>query len=84
MARELYADPKLSPLFLLSDMMYNEAGELVLTYEGRKYIIMSSDGTRQGAVLGSLLFCLAINPILLQAKALKPSSQGCHDHGDHG
>ena len=60
-ARELYSDVKLSALFLLFDLMYNEAGELVLTLDGMKHAIKSSDRTRQGDVLGSILFCNAIH-----------------------
>ena len=71
-AKELYNDPKLSALFLLFDLMNNEAGDLILTLDGRKYVIKSSDGTRQGDVLGSILFCIAIHPILLRAKSLFP------------
>ena len=68
-ADELYSDINLAPLFLIFDLMYNEAGELVLTLEGVKYTIKSSDGTRQGDVLGAILFCIAIHPILLRAQA---------------
>ena len=69
MAYQLYSHACLSPLFNIFDLAYSKAGDLVLKIQGVEHIIKSSTGTRQGDVLGSLLFCLGMNPLLLRAKA---------------
>ena len=71
-ARELYGDLRLSPLWHVFDLAYTVEGELVFKYKGKTWIIPSSEGCRQGCVLGSILFCLGVHPILLAAKLKFP------------
>ena len=72
MANALYGHQRLSSLFHVFDLAYTIEGELVLKHGGEKNIILSSDGARQGCVLGGILFCLGLHPILEEAHALFP------------
>ena len=72
MAKALYADQDLSPLWKLWDFAYNIDGDLSLMHEGVEYTIKSSEGSRQGDVLGLLSFCLALHPILREIQAAHP------------
>ena len=68
-ARELFGHTKLSPLWALFDLAYRQPSELI--YRGkdsRIRVIHSTEGARQGDVLGLLFFCLAIHPALRRAK----------------
>jgi len=68
MLRQLYDQPGLAVLWRLSDFCYGDASrlhffdrsELVSSFESQR-------GARQGCVLGSLLFCLGLQPALLDA-----------------
>ena len=73
MARELYKDVELSALWRLWDFAYNCEGELVLVVGGITYILPSSEGSRQGDVLGLLSFCLALHPILSHIQLQHPN-----------
>jgi hypothetical protein len=67
---ELYSHPRLAPLFRIADWSYsrptkllafNQRGELVDT-------MYSSEGVHQGDTLASLMFCLALKPVIDKAK----------------
>ena len=72
MARALFSLPWSSPLWNLFNLAYRNPSRLKVTIGGRDYVLWSSEGSRQGCVLGSLLFCLVIHPILLEARTLFP------------
>ena len=68
MLQRLYAQPGLAVLWRLSDFCYGapsslhffDRGDRVATFESQR-------GARQGCVLGSLLFCLGLQPALAEA-----------------
>ena len=65
-ANEVSKYPKMVPLF---DLLYATPSDLYW----RNEVITSSQGTRQGDVLGPALFSLAINPVLLKVRRAFPS-----------
>ena len=74
MLKRLYALPELATLWRIADLCYGIPSPLQLF--GRDDLVAtltSQRGSRQGCNLGSLLFCLGLQPILEEA------SQGLHD-----
>eukprot|EP00744_Colponema_vietnamica_P000418 GILI01000749.1.p1 GENE.GILI01000749.1~~GILI01000749.1.p1 ORF type:complete len:1357 (+),score=316.40 GILI01000749.1:219-4073(+) len=61
----LMSDPKFNPLRQLFNAFYVEQGELIIRSDtGDSPVISSSEGVRQGDVLGPLFFCLALKPAI--------------------
>jgi hypothetical protein len=73
MAKELFAYDWLKPLWQLFELAYRTKSKLLLSADGSTIELVSEDGSRQGCVLGSLLFCLAEQPILNRAQAKFPN-----------
>src|SRR5690606_34081282 len=67
MLNALYSIEALSPLWRLADWCYGTPSHLFIRSGDSFTSILSARGSRQGCVLGSLLFCLGIQPILKQA-----------------
>jgi len=68
MLKRLYALPELSLLWRIADLCYGIPSPLHLF--GREDLVAtltSERGSRQGCVLGTLLFCLGLQPILEEA-----------------
>ena len=73
MLSRLYALPELSPLWRLADLCYGMPSPLHLfDREGQVASFTSQRGSRQGCVLGTLLFCLGLQPALEQASCDLP------------
>jgi hypothetical protein len=74
MLGRLYALPELSALWRIADLCYGVPSPLYLfDRDGLVESFVSQRGSRQGCVLGTLLFCLGLQPILEKASA------GLHD-----
>ena len=68
MLERLYALPELSSLWRIADLLYGIPSSLHLFgREGLVKTFTSERGSRQGCVLGTLLFCLGLQPILERA-----------------
>ena len=68
MLERLYDLPELSDLWRLADFCYGAPSPLHLySREGLAATLISQRGARQGCVLGTLLFCLGLQPALLEA-----------------
>ena len=70
--RQVIAQDKFSSLQKLFNNFYVEAGELVVRGDlgdNEHPVITSSEGVRQGDVLGPLLFCIALKPAIDKALA---------------
>jgi len=68
MLEQLYALPELSPLWRIADLCYGIPSSLHLFgRDGLVASLTSQRGSRQGCVLGTLLFCLGLQPILEKA-----------------
>ena len=76
-ARILYRDPKLRPLWAIFDMLYSVPGELLTktkTADGLlNQTFLSQEGTRQGDPLAGFFFCLALQPLLMELRADYPA-----------
>ena len=72
MAQELYRHEWLMPLWGIFKLAYGKPRKLLVTLKDRVETLFSTEGSRQGCVLGSLLFCLALQPILLACQAAFP------------
>jgi len=72
MAKTLYSLPWSSPLWGLFNLAYRNPSKLKVTIGGKEFTLWSSEGSRQGCVLGSLLFCLVIHPTLIEARIRFP------------
>jgi len=69
----LYQTPSLQVLWRLVDWCYSKPSALVVRDgSGIKEVLGSEQGVHQGCILGSLLFCLTIQPVLLQALRYRP------------
>ena len=70
MLERLYALPELSSLWRIAGLCYGIPSPLYLfDREGLVESFTSERGSRQGCVLGTLLFCLGLRPILEGASA---------------
>ena len=68
MMERLYALPELSSLWRIADLCYGVPSSLYLfDRQGLAESFTSQRGSRQGCVLGTLLFCLGLQPILESA-----------------
>ena len=68
MLERLYALPELSSLWRIADLCYGIPSPLHLfDREGLVQSFTSQRGSRQGCSLGTLLFCLGLQPILEEA-----------------
>ena len=68
MLERLYALPELSPLWRIADLGYGVPSPLHLFNRDELVASLTSQrGSRQGCVLGTLLFCLGLQPILEDA-----------------
>ena len=68
MLERLYALPELSLMWRVADLCYGVPSPLHLFgRDGLVASFVSERGSRQGCVLGTLLFCLGLQPILEQA-----------------
>src|SRR6185436_12768109 len=68
MLERLYALPELSPLWRIADLCYGIPSPLHLFgRDGLVASLTSQRGSRQGCNLGTLLFCLGLQPILEEA-----------------
>jgi hypothetical protein len=68
MLERLYALPELSSLWRIADLCYGIPSPLHLFgRDGLVASLTSERGSRQGCVLGTLLFCLGLQPILEDA-----------------
>ena len=68
MLEKLYALPELSPLWRIADFCYGIPSPLHLFgRDGLVASLTSQRGSRQGCVLGTLLFCLGLQPVLEEA-----------------
>ena len=64
----LMSDPRFNSVRPLFNAFYAEQGDLVVRGEGDEHpVLSSSEGVRQGDVLGPLLFCLALRPAVARA-----------------
>ena len=82
-ARALYDDPRLSSLWRLFDWSYGTPVPLYLFDRGTCVEqLWSSEGVRQGDVLGSFLFALSIQPHLLDVAGRFPSVRVMAIHDD--
>merc|ERR1711991_142022 len=64
-----YGTADLAPLWPLIDTLYGEDGPLWLKHRGDVIsTIWSEEGSRQGCVLGSLLFCTAEQELIAQLR----------------
>lgn len=72
-AATLYSDKGFSILWSFFAYVYEEEGVLLLRIDGIEYQLTSSDGTRQGDVLGALLFCIGLHPHLVRLSKQFPS-----------
>lgn len=73
MAKQLYSHVFLVPLWLLFELAYRNPSKLLLKLSDGIHVLFSNEGSRQGCVLGSLLFCLALQPILDEAQEKFPT-----------
>jgi len=74
MLERLYARPELSSLWRIADLCYGIPSPLYLfDREGLVESFTSERGSRQGCVLGTLFFCLGLQPIL------EGASEGLND-----
>ena len=61
----LQSDARLNPLRPLFNAFYVEQGDLIVRGDGPDHaVISSSEGVRQGDVLGPLFFCIALKPAI--------------------
>jgi hypothetical protein len=69
MLEMLYGQPQLAPLFGIAHFGYGHGPSQlgVLDDDGQLRRISSEEGSRQGCVLGTLLFCLGLHPSLVSA-----------------
>ena len=68
MLERLYALPELSAVWRIADFCYGAPSALHLFgREGLVASFSSQRGSRQGCVLGTLLFCLGLQPVLEEA-----------------
>jgi hypothetical protein len=68
MLERLFALPELSPLWRLANLCYGVPSPLHLfDREELVHTFTSQRGSRQGCVLGTLLFCLGLQPVLERA-----------------
>ena len=65
-------DPLLAPIRPLFDLLYSFASPLFLGLGKEVAVLASTEGTRQGCVFGTALFCLGIHPVLRVAAARWP------------
>ena len=64
----LMSNSRFNSLRALFNAFYVEQGDLIVRGESEKHpVISSSEGVRQGDVLGPLLFCLALKPAVCRA-----------------
>ena len=62
------SDARFNCVRALFNAFYAEQGDLVVRGEGGEHpVISSSEGVRQGDVLGPLLFCIALKPAITRA-----------------
>ena len=67
----LMSNPHLVPLRALFNAMYVEQSELIVRGAGLDCaVICGSEGVRQGDVLGPLLFCIGLKPILERTQSI--------------
>ena len=67
----LMSNPHLVPLRALFNAMYVEQSELIVRGAGLDCaVICGSEGVRQGDVLGPLLFCVGLKPILERTQSI--------------
>ena len=60
-------------LFAFAKLLYGQASDIIFHEDGQGLAsIINSVGSRQGCSLGSLLYCLAIHPLLLQLQGEFP------------
>jgi hypothetical protein len=60
-------------LFAFAKLLYGQASDIIFHEDGQGLAsIVNSVGSRQGCSLGSLLYCLAIHPLLLQLQGEFP------------
>jgi hypothetical protein len=70
----LAAEPSLSKLAPLAHWLYGSPSSLYVRGQGQElHHIRSCTGARQGCVLGTALFCLAVKPLYERALAAAPS-----------
>ena len=68
MLERLYELPELAPLWRIADLCYGVPSPLHLFgRDGLVSSFTSQGGSRQGCVLGTLLFCLGLQPALKEA-----------------
>ena len=68
MLERLYALPELAPVWRIADLCYSAPSPLHLYgRDGLVASFVSQRGSRQGCVLGTLLFCLGLQPLLEEA-----------------
>ncbi len=72
MLAEIYSDAALQDVFPLMHKLYGTPSTLAAEIDGELIEIISSDGTRQGCVFGSLGYCVGVKKILAEAKTLWP------------
>ena len=75
MLNELYQRPQLRPLWGLANFGYGRGPSslAIRKADGSITAIPSQQGSRQGDVLGLLLFCLSIHPTFIRAQENLPS-----------
>ena len=73
MAAALYALPFMKPTWRLFGLLYNKPTSLHLQDPDHATTIMSRSGCRQGCTFSSILFCLALHPVLIAIAAQCPN-----------
>jgi hypothetical protein len=75
---QLVKNDGLWPIYRLAAWSLKPTSLIVIQDSHRKASLSSSSGVRQGSVLGPLLFCLALQPILTRIKATCDVTMGAH------
>ena len=72
-AKGLLSDVRFKPAWRVFHFAYAKEAELYANIGKKAFVVISSDGTRQGDVLGGFTFCHAIQPLLKDAAAKFPN-----------